>query len=973
MLALVRKLVFPAVCCGLLACSSSADPVPSTAEPGLVFHYPAADQIDVPLGARVVASFSDPIDEGAVSGGLQIVGPEGPVTTTAQASEDGATIFIEGAELEPGTTYEVVLSAALAPEGSNVSAGSLFSFTTRKKRPRVAPPTLISINGSSPEAFGQEVGRFRPLFETSTLRVVFSEPLDPRTVIYSPGAIELVNTGSGESVPALVVANGIHVSIDPHDDLDPGANYQLVLGSALTDLGGRAMSATTIDLSPTDSRGGAAPNLQTLRTRLEGDPGPERSRAGAVANQISMNKPLIGKETLQMIDSALTAELGDPQVLGGPIAFVIRRGQRLKTGSLDVKLGGLIPLGLSTGDIEIEFLTDAGGRIFRSPHQAADQVPNGDRAILYVDLSFDVAVTGTDATGNAVLSQTVLGVQATGTAIATEGVLAIETVATMELDLLGITDAPTSVILELITDLDREVDRDIHAPVLSSTYPADGSNDFAVGSGIEIAFNEPIDLATATDGMTLVDAAGNQVAATFEQHGSVVVLRPLVPLTYANSYTLSVDGVTDVAGNRADTTQIAFTTPNYSETDVPLTLLAVHPGVPCALTDGNGSSPGRCASGRGDDDLYSAFTLPANQNVEITFSQPPLPGTVALGTDCTSGSVRIEEISGGQCIDVVAGTLIDNERGLTFIPDEPWTDGKAYRLTILSGDDDDCDENEICSLNGEAASFDPLDGTEDRDAGGEDVFLDFIGAPATKGTFMYAFAGPATDVNGSGFVDGSEVLRDENRAALRVDRTEGDVDSASFDMEDCIPATAEIDGCMYMFGAMPVTMDELTTDCPLPTGESVEACLPVTITPQAMYATSMAMDADAGISISTETGTIVMRIREPANGTPLTGYIIDDNGVPTMIVQLELYMDAPDMSIPLSDHDLESKPLSLLLKGPVSFFSDGRLSINLANVEPVEVKITIDAPLGIDGSVVLELPAGEMKLQLVSPAQRGGR
>ena len=66
--------------------------------------------------------------------------------------------------------------------------------------------------------------------------------------------------------------------------------------------------------------------------------------------------------------------------------------------------------------------------MYRNPHQPGGQRPENDRAPLYVDLSFDVAIYAMDPEGNAVLTQTVLGVQATGTAIATDGVLAIETV-----------------------------------------------------------------------------------------------------------------------------------------------------------------------------------------------------------------------------------------------------------------------------------------------------------------------------------------------------------------------------------------------------------------------------------------------------------------------------------------------------------------------------------------------------------------
>jgi hypothetical protein len=125
------------------------------------------------------------------------------------------------------------------------------------------------------------------------------------------------------------------------------------------------------------------------------------------------------------------------------------------------------------------------------------------------------------------------------------------------------------------------------------------------------------------------------------------------------------------------------------------------------------------------------------------------------------------------------------------------------------------------------------------------------------------------------------------------------------------------------------------------------------------------------IGNTTPTGGSVMRIREPADG-PVMGYIIDDNGTPTLVAQLSLYMDAPDMSLPLSaNHDLHSKPLTVALRGPLTFLPDGRISIALANDADVPVTVNIKAPLGISGSVDMVLPAGQMRLQLVSPPVRG--
>jgi len=948
------------------ACGSDSGPL-ATAEPGVVFTYPSDAQLDVPLGTRVVVAFSDKVEASAI-GSATIVGPNGPLSATAAVVGDGTVIEFADAPLEPGTTYGVTIGAGLAPTAQNLpSSGPLFSFTMRAERPRAVPPVLVAINGagpSTPEAY-------RPMLDTSTIRLVFSEPIDPRTVTAAPGSVELLDS-AGAPVTASVYADGIHVAIDPVADLTGGATYTLRLGNLIADLGGQKLTPTTIALAPKDTRGASGPIKQVLRTRQMGDPGPATTRSGAASNVIHIDKPLIGKEASNLLPVALAAELGDPKVLAGPIAFTIRRGQRLRASGLDVKLGGTIPVGLTTGDIEIELLTDAGGRIYRNPHQPAEQRPEDARAPLYVDLSLDLAVFAVDPTGNAVLSQTVLGVQATGVASAADGALSIETVSSMDLGLLGIAKAPTNFVLELMTDASATVTADATPPTLLATFPAEGSSELPVDAGIELIFSEPVDLdRLRAGGMRLETAAGSPVPAVIESRGAAVVVRPRAPLAYSTSYRVTMTDVADVAGNRlADTASIPVSTPRLNGTSEPITVIAAHPGVPCALTGGAGGLPGHCAGGLSSDDSYQPFDLPANEAIEVAFSQPPTASSVVLGTACNAGSVRVEELdASGACVAAVPGTFIQRNRSFAFVPDQPWVPAKHYRLTVVSGSNTSCTAGELCGvISGEAGNFDPLNGT--TGAGGANLVIPFTAVPAATSTYMLADVSPFTDINGSGTIDTGEARADDNRAALRITGTTGAVSAASFSGTDCVPSTAEKESCMYLLGALPVEMGELSTTCPLPDGTSAAACVPVLVSPQAMYATSVTMDATAIIGITTDTGTSVMRVREPP-GKPVTGYIIDKGGRATLVTKLDLYMDAPDMSIPLSSHDLHSKPLSLVLEGPVTFLPDGRIAIAVANTEDVPVTVSINAPLGVSGSVQMLVPKNEMKLQLVSRPLRG--
>jgi hypothetical protein len=674
-----------------------------------------------------------------------------------------------------------------------------------------------------------------------------------------------------------------------------------------------------------------------------------------------------------VLPGVLATELGDPLALGGPISFTIPKGQRLSSSALAVALAGTIPSGLSTGEIEIELITDGGGRLYRNRYQPPDTLPDNTRSPLLVDLSFDLAIYATDPTGNAVLAQTALGVQLSGIAIADEGALAIETLGALDIGLLGITSAPANIVLDLISDPRAARAGDAQPPTLVHSLPAADTRELAPDDGIELAFDEPIDIARArAGGIQLLDDLGTPVPASVELHGAVAVVRPRASLHDGERYTVALMDIADLAGNTLAPQRFELTTQPLVHTDVPASVVSVYPGAPCALVDATATTAGRCTGGAAADDPYRPFTLAANERVAVAFDQPLRRTSVALGATCNTGSVRVERVDGeGACIEPVAGSLVVRDREIAFIPAHPWLAGERYRLRLVSGANAPCAAGEVCGANGPPASFDPLAGTTAAASGGPDLVVAFTGTPATQATTLFAAANPAVDLNGSGRVDPGELPQTENRVALRIAGTGGLLTFANFQGPDCLPETPEVESCMYIAGEMPAQLGERRDNCTLPDGSSVATCIPVTLGAQAMYSTAVTMTAGAlGIGLTADTGMSVMRVREPADH-PLEGYIVDRGGTPTLVVALDLYMDAPDMSLPLAQHDMHSKPLAVSLEGPLTFTPDGRIAIALRNTAEVPITVGINAPLGIQGTVNLVVPAGEMHLQLMSRPQRG--
>src|SRR6185503_16266591 len=103
-----------------------------------------------------------------------------------------------------------------------------------------------------------------------------------------------------------------------------------------------------------------------------------------------------------------------------------------------------------------------------------------------------------------------------------DGVLAIESVASLDMRLLGVTDAPTNMVLELITDTSATAETDTTPPSLLATSPQEGSSVHAPGDGIELVFSEPIDLDRARAGGIRLETAGGPVQASIESHGATI-------------------------------------------------------------------------------------------------------------------------------------------------------------------------------------------------------------------------------------------------------------------------------------------------------------------------------------------------------------------------------------------------------------------------------------------------------------------
>jgi methionine-rich copper-binding protein CopC len=955
---------------------------------GVVFSYPADRQQDVPLGARVLLSFSRDlpaaVDTGCSStagqvttGSFCVEGPDGFVAG-AVAVEGSTLAFTPAAPLAAGATYRVWARPDLLPGGNNLPPQvPLFTFRARTTRILAGQAaSVLTVNGEPLAADGSIAV---PVLDAAPVRLLFSEPLDPATV--STG-VRLVHVADGAEVEGVALVDGIHLTFQPAANLAAGDAYRLELAASVHDLGGEPIAPASLAFTP---RRTAVPGHGLYPLNLAVAPAwsdvatQPRSRLGAMpVNANALSSQLAGANTLGVLAGGLDVLAGDPQAMGTPLPMLIPRGQRLDLTSMAIRYGGVLDAGLQTGTLHFTMLADALGYLIRNPYRGDTQEPDDVESPTWVDFTMDALISSEDAHGNVLATQTVMGVRVLGLSTLDGDQLAIEQVGAIDFALLGVETAPVSLALRFRTGTSSSAGPALGTPVLVASYPADGAADVSPAEPVALDFSGPLDPARLRPGVEVTLARGAAaIPASARMEGATLVLVPARRLDEGASYTLRWSGLRALDGAAVTDGSLSFTTASTSSTRTTAPIItALVPGAPCALTGASAGSPGHCAGGQTSDSGYQPFTLPANRDVRVLFSQPVDPASLTLGAACGRGSVRVEQVgANGRCAAVVAGTLVKRDREVRFVPSAPWAPGAAYRLTLVAGTGGTCASGDICGRNARPLNTNPLAGAAAND-GGPDVVVDFTGAPATADVYQPLRSDPIADQNGDGYLDSTEHPNDRNRVAMEIAGHDGIVTSASLAGADCLADRPGQQACSYLDATLPVSIGGVLPACPVDgagnPSSAANPCIEVRVYPNEILGTSTFMNTTAmGLIPFTNlpTGMLVMRLREL--GAPIHGYIMREAGSadPVFVINQDVYFDAPDLSIPLASHDLQSKPLHVTLKGPVTFRSDGRMDVALRSTGDVTIRVNVSA-LFMPGGIDLLVPAGEMRITLAGPPLR---
>lgn len=992
----MRNLLVIAFCALLAACGDTQTAsAPASWSPGasLVYAYPYDGQARVAPSAPVVLQYSTPVHfagsadaaDLAQAFSLKVAGGAA-VAFSASATNGGrGVVLTPAAPLAENTAYEVTWSQLQAADGL-VPARTL-GFRTRPAL-RGATSAISSSAGFSVERALPAAGY--PFMDFSTLRLQFTQPIDVATLDY--GANVRLEDAAGALVPARVFASGPLLSIDPKNDLVAGQAYHLKLASGLKSVTGAALTPgdyADLVLTPKDSGPRATMALQvpdsaagTLTSPL----------TGAAINNVPIASRLLGNNSASQQAGNMYAELAFVPHYPEVTPLTMRRGNLLAGSSVDVKIVGVVPAGLSTDAIRVSIISDATGYMVPNPYSRAVDAPR------QVFLTMDAAMSADNAAANGAFNQNLLHIEVVGTAIVKDGKLVMDAVGVTELDVLGLDQAAGVLSFHLEGYQDQvhapAQAADTTAPTLQSWLPGAEGHRARPGDPVILTFSEPIDPASiSADSVQLLkDGVAQPVQRRAD--GSSIVLRPLAPLAHNAEYTaVFTDAVTDLAGNGVSDAshQRVFSLQAFdSAAPHSPVVLASYPGFPCVTTgrDLAAGVQGRCAGGKSDDDLLPLPAMPLDRAIQVQFSQSMSAASIQLGTSCNSGSFRVERISAaGVCQEAVAGRLEVSPQALRFTPDAPWTEGAYYRYVLGSNGNSrsataTCDgAGALCGSNGlplqtqliaQSAGAAPT-----ADGGGPALEIWFRGGPALSSVAQRLRGLPALDVNANflheaseeGAVDsGGGLYLAPNAARVMTIAQSGLVTASNI---GCAPgATCPEKQFLFLNNAL---------DAEVADYDPVAGGVRVLIQPTQIVASSVDVYASTTLGDTVAaTGPQVFRLRHAYNpdtgrrDLPITGIIRFQDGGLRLSGTLDLYLDEPALApsvalVPIA-HNLYSYPLTLSVSGPVHFLPDGRMLVTLANDSDVDFTVALTALSGLPsaGTITLRIPQGTMRLEGVS-------
>ncbi|MEY1661148.1 Ig-like domain-containing protein [Isoalcanivorax beigongshangi] len=791
----MKRLLLAACIVSLTACGGGKDDVKSGYEDkirasgqSLVYSFPLADQVEVPTPSPVVLRFTSAVTDPATAN-VRLLDANGQPVAASMTSVDGdrGLILTPDTPLNPLAHYTIDIPELALADGK--SAARSLHFTTRGLHQGPA----ASVGADTFDVLRRfPDGQTLPVADLSSLRLQLSQPLDRNTVKYGDAAdstISLVDA-NGQLVPARVLVGDSYLTIDPVNDMVGGAQYTLKIATGSTGLKssrgltlpatGMGANAWSWSFTPEDTRPPAStknPNRDRARmVQIIDDTPMDSPLTGKRVNLVPMYSVLLGTEgsanpATPQASGYLAAELAHIPEHDETTPLRIDRGSLIKASSLPIYIGGEVPAGFSSGEVYMEFLSDATGYLIENPYSTNPEAPK------LVRLMMDMGISAEGDIANGSVTQTLLHIELVGTALVEDGLMTLNAVGVVQPNILG-TERATAVLSFYMQGLDDQVNAPV-PPVdnsamslVSMTIGWDDATQLdktpflKANEPIILNFSRTIDPDSIDGTVSLVKQENGSeipVPVTVYADGAALVIKPESLLESPTetgtpfNYRLRVQG--DIRGtlgnewagvvdevinfkelvNKRQGYKLGFfgLQPNGNPVDVQkksVYILGIYPGFPCALnTDSRNLQPapgqqmvaGRCLGGMQPhanddlgalapleaDDLLPVPEMPSNRPIVVVFSKQIDEASLfdTNGAAKTFSVYEVDPVQPDVMDERVDGTVELHGDTLKFYPNTPWLEGKLYAYK-LSSNGGVSTQTTNCDANQAGASLCDLDG-----------------------------------------------------------------------------------------------------------------------------------------------------------------------------------------------------------------------------------------------------------------------
>jgi methionine-rich copper-binding protein CopC len=649
--------------------------VADTSAPAVVSVSPANSATGVPVNSSVVLTFNKNIDPGTVnSGTVQVAVFSGSFSglVAGSYSVNGAVVTLTPLAPMPSNTLitVAVYSGTVKDLAGNSTIGNFSSSFTTATATSTTPPTVVMVtpaNGATGIGLNAQV----------VLR--FSESVNSNTVNANTFAL---------------LANGVNISYPP----STSADYRVV---TLTARGLLLPASTTVTVVATsgvsDQYGNALAYFSSQFTTAAGfdttHPSVTSQRPGTGATGVALNTTVVLYVNEAMNTATIPGALHISQngvVVNGTVQ-VTDNGQTIQfTPSVPFQNNALVQVFLDTTALDVDgnnlaawqgsfttavdTSTVAPSAFGTNPVGGAPAVPTN----VVIDLGFNELLNpGTVNNSTVTLTQASNGqtVASTVSLLPSGWVIQI------------VPNAPLTANIQYSYNITTGVQgtnglaasanswpfttgsgTDTVLPTILSLAPPNGSVNVGNNAVVRVLFSKPVNPITVYEGSIQITGGGTtQVldVINFSNNNMDVFLVPHGPLPDNTLMTLTISGITDVAGNAVPAQTTHFTT---------------------------GTGPDLTIPGVVSTNPYSSeLNVPLNSPIQAQMSEPVDPGTVNSSSLAVIDNTTSQQIAGSP-------SLSANGQTISLVPSAPLVASHYY--TVIFNAIADLAGNVLISVGG---------------------------------------------------------------------------------------------------------------------------------------------------------------------------------------------------------------------------------------------------------------------------------